>query len=97
MASRPVCANTERAVHNRRSGEPRLTALASLGMYNWAYLWPHAYRPRSTPEGEAFLSCMEPWAEHGVVVACPEGSLPSGSGSERDLQTDVAFLEAAVE
>ena len=66
-------------------------------MYNWAYLWLHVYRPRSTPEGEAFLSCMEPWAEHGVVVAFPEGSLPSGSGSERDLQTDVAFLEAAVE
>ena len=27
----------------------------------------------------------------------PEGSLPSGSGSEWDLKADVAFLEAAVE
>ena len=47
MASRPVCANTERAVHNRRSGEPRLTALAWLGMYNWAYLWLHVDGPLS--------------------------------------------------
>ncbi len=52
---------------------------------------------RSTPVREALLSHMEPWAERGVVVAFPEGSLPSGSGSEWDLQADVAFLEAAVE
>jgi polyhydroxybutyrate depolymerase len=52
---------------------------------------------RSTPEREAFLSRMEPWAQRGVVVAFPEGSLPSGSGAEWDLQGDVAFLEAAVD
>jgi len=51
---------------------------------------------RSAPDREAFLSRMEPWTEHGVAVAFPQGSLPSGRGWEWDLRGDVAFLEAAV-
>jgi polyhydroxybutyrate depolymerase len=51
---------------------------------------------RSSPEGEVRLSRMVPWADEGVVVAFPEGSLRSGSGSEWDLQGDLAFLDAVV-
>jgi AcrR family transcriptional regulator len=43
-----------------REVEPRLTALAWLGMYNWAYLWLHPDGPLSAqdvakPFGEIFL------------------------------------------
>ena len=43
-----------------REAEPRLTALAWLGMYNWAYLWLHPAGPLSAqdvakPFGEIFL------------------------------------------
>ncbi len=51
---------------------------------------------RSSPEREARLSRMAPWAEAGRVVAFPEGGLRSGSGSEWDLRGDVDFLHAVV-
>jgi TetR/AcrR family transcriptional regulator, cholesterol catabolism regulator len=43
-----------------RAAEPRLTALAWLGMYNWAYLWLHSDGPLSAqdvakPFAEIFL------------------------------------------
>jgi TetR/AcrR family transcriptional regulator, cholesterol catabolism regulator len=43
-----------------RAADPRLTALAWLGMYNWAYLWLHADGPLSAhdvarPFAEIFL------------------------------------------
>ncbi|HEY6426717.1 MAG TPA: TetR/AcrR family transcriptional regulator [Acidimicrobiales bacterium] len=43
-----------------RDAEPRLTALAWLGMYNWAYLWLHGNGPLSAhdvakPFAEIFL------------------------------------------
>jgi polyhydroxybutyrate depolymerase len=51
---------------------------------------------RSGPEQQARLSRMESLVGKGAVVAYPQGSLPSGSGSEWDLSADVAFLDAVV-
>jgi polyhydroxybutyrate depolymerase len=51
---------------------------------------------RSGPEGQARLSRMASLADHGAVVCFPQGSLPSGSGSEWDLLGDDRFLQATV-
>jgi TetR/AcrR family transcriptional regulator, cholesterol catabolism regulator len=52
-----------------REAEPRLTALAWLGMYNWAYLWLHVDGPLSAHNvahgfAEIFLS--------GIARAAPD-------------------------
>jgi polyhydroxybutyrate depolymerase len=73
----------------------RMLVAAPIGPASSIVLSLHG--SRSSPEREAFLSRMEPWSGRGVVVAFPEGSLPSGSGSEWDLRGDVAFLEAVVD
>jgi polyhydroxybutyrate depolymerase len=73
----------------------RMLVAAPTGLASSIVLSLHG--SRSSPEAEVRLSRMESWADRGVVVAFPEGSLRSGSGSEWDLQGDVAFLEAAVD
>jgi len=51
---------------------------------------------RSGPEGQARLSRAESLTEHGAVVCFPQGSLPSGSGSEWDLVGDDPYLRATL-
>jgi polyhydroxybutyrate depolymerase len=51
----------------------------------------------STPDRQVGLSRMAPLAEHGAVVAFPQGSLPRRYGWEWDLDGDVAFLDAVVD
>jgi polyhydroxybutyrate depolymerase len=51
----------------------------------------------STPERQVRLSRMAPLAEHGAVVAFPQGSIPARAGWEWDLHSDVAFLDAVVD
>lgn len=52
---------------------------------------------RSTAERQVLLSRMDSLAEHGAVVAFPQGNQPSGSGWEWNLATDLAFLEPAID
>ncbi|MGO8826851.1 MAG: alpha/beta hydrolase family esterase [Acidimicrobiales bacterium] len=51
---------------------------------------------RSGPANQARLSGMEALTEQGAVICFPQGSVPSGSGFEWDLDVDEEFLRATV-
>lgn len=51
----------------------------------------------STPDRQMLLSRMVPLADHGAVVAFPQGSLVSRRGWEWDLDNDVSYLDDVVD
>lgn len=51
----------------------------------------------STPERQMRLSRMFAFAQRDVVVAFPQGSIPSRRGSEWDLAGDIDYLDAVVD
>ena len=51
----------------------------------------------STPDRQMLLSRMVPLADHGAVVAFPQGSLMSRRGWEWDLGNDVSYLDNVVD
>lgn len=50
----------------------------------------------STPNRQMLLSRMVPLADHGAVVAFPQGSIVSRRGWEWDLDNDVSYLDQVV-
>ncbi len=73
----------------------RLLVAAPLGAPAAIVLSMHG--STSTPERQIRLSRMVPLAAQGAVVAFPQGSIPSRSGWDWDLSSDVAYLDRVVD